>query len=207
SSPAKRSKPGLVTKRRKPTNSLRSVDESIDKGIPKKEPRFDDEDVDIQRAVEESLKSVHDASRAPRSSKTVASAEYTAWTPTDTRLMPFVSSIPEDLHMDADMALDAQAHSSDDEDIRNAHIPKYQIEEFHKLLTDSVDESIIRHNVSKPLPLGGPPGQVTIQSEFFFNKDLEYLRYSSKSGRHALSISKMKAVYYLDVGLEQMVPD
>nr|GFA92458.1 hypothetical protein [Tanacetum cinerariifolium] len=50
---------------------------------------------------------------------------------------------------------------------------QYQMEECHKLLTDSVDDSILRHNVSKPLPLGGPPGQVTIQSDFFFNKDLE----------------------------------
>nr|GEU65263.1 E-beta-farnesene synthase [Tanacetum cinerariifolium] len=84
---------------------------------------------------------------------------------------------------------------------------QYQMEECHKLLTDSVDGSIIRHNVSKPLPLGGPPGQVTIQSDFFFNKDLEYLRYGSKGGRPALSISKMKATYYPDVFLEQMVPD
>nr|GEY81959.1 hypothetical protein [Tanacetum cinerariifolium] len=83
----------------------------------------------------------------------------------------------------------------------------YQMEECHKLLTDKVDESIIRYNVSKPLPLGGPPGQVTIQSNFFFNKDLEYLRYSSKGGRPALSISKIKVAYYHDVGLEQMVPD
>nr|GEU49313.1 hypothetical protein [Tanacetum cinerariifolium] len=84
---------------------------------------------------------------------------------------------------------------------------QYQMEECHKLLTDSVDDSIIRHNVSKPLPLGGPPDQVTIQSDFFFNKDLEYLRYDSKGSRTALSISKMKAAYYPNVGLEQMVPD
>nr|GEV70038.1 hypothetical protein [Tanacetum cinerariifolium] len=153
--------------------------------------------------------------------------------------------------MDDDMAPDAQVHSSDDEDIWNAHIPKtndmamfmdwfckrqgitklkpqdlegpayklvkvfhpnvihlqYQVEECHKLLTDSMDDSIIRHNVSKPLPLGGLPSQVTIQSDFFFNKDLEYLRYGSKGSRPALSISKMKAAYYLDVGLEQIVPD
>ncbi|GJZ72484.1 hypothetical protein Tco_0636335 [Tanacetum coccineum] len=63
------------------------------------------------------------------------------------------------------------------------------------------------YNVSKPLPLGGPPGQVTIQSDFFFNKDLEYLRYGHKSGRPALLISKMKATYYPEVGLEQMVPN
>nr|GEX32515.1 hypothetical protein [Tanacetum cinerariifolium] len=84
---------------------------------------------------------------------------------------------------------------------------QYQMEECHKLLTDNVDDPILRHNDSKPLPLGGPPGQVTIQSDFFFNNDLEYLRYGSKGSRPALSISKMKATYYHDVGLEQMVPD
>ncbi|GJZ61504.1 hypothetical protein Tco_0617641 [Tanacetum coccineum] len=84
---------------------------------------------------------------------------------------------------------------------------QYQMEECHKLLTDQVDESIIRYNVSKPLPLGHPLGQVMIQFDFLLNNDLEYLRYDHKSGRPALSISKMKATYYPDVGLEQMVPD
>nr|GEW72512.1 hypothetical protein [Tanacetum cinerariifolium] len=243
----------------------------------------------------------------PSSSKIAASVEYTDKTTTDTRLRLSVLSIPEDLHMDDDTDPDEQVHSSDDEDIRNAHIPKvnlqqdwwkpleedrpatlelawsipssnlhvpmnnwasslastytpplensllaqtrdmaifmdwfckkqgitelkpqdlegpafelvkvfhpnmihlqYQMKECHKLLTDSMDESIIRYNVSKPLPLGGPPDQVTIQSDFFFNKDLEYLRYGSKGGRPALSISKIKAAYYPDVELEQMVPD
>nr|GEY30666.1 hypothetical protein [Tanacetum cinerariifolium] len=77
---------------------------------------------------------------------------------------------------------------------------QYRMEECHKLLTDSVDDLIIRKNVSKPLPLDGPPGQVRIQSDFFFNKDLEYLRYGSKGSRPAMSISKMKAAYYLDAG-------
>ncbi|GKD13425.1 hypothetical protein Tco_1197832 [Tanacetum coccineum] len=81
------------------------------------------------------------------------------------------------------------------------------MEECHKLLTDQVDNAILRYNVSKPLPLGGEPGHVTIQPDFFFNKDLEYLRYGRKVGRPALSISKMKAAYYPDVGLEQLVPD
>nr|GEV05916.1 hypothetical protein [Tanacetum cinerariifolium] len=81
------------------------------------------------------------------------------------------------------------------------------MEEYHKLHTDKVDDALIRYNVSKPLPLGGQPGHVTIQTDFFFNKDLKYLRYGSKGGRLALSISNMKMAYYLDVGLEQMVPD
>ncbi|GJV03101.1 hypothetical protein Tco_1336670 [Tanacetum coccineum] len=84
---------------------------------------------------------------------------------------------------------------------------QFQMEECHKLLTDQVDDAILRYNVSKPLPLGGDPGHVTIQPDFFFNKDLEYLRYDHQMGRPALSISKMKAAYYPDVGLEQMVPN
>ncbi|GJX74092.1 hypothetical protein Tco_0312687 [Tanacetum coccineum] len=212
---------------------------------------------------------------APSSSKTAASVEYMAWTTTNTRLKLSVSSIPEDLHIDDDMAPNEQVYSSNDEDIGNDHIPKvnlmqdwwkplfeedrpatpepawsipssdlpvpmnnwqgiteltqkglegpafeivkvfhlnvihlqYQMEECHKLLTDQVDDAIIRYNVSKPLPLGGQPGQVTIQADFFFKKDFEYLRYGSKGGRPALSISKMKAACYPDVGLEKMVPD
>nr|GEY65461.1 histone deacetylase 14 [Tanacetum cinerariifolium] len=62
-SPARRSKSGLVSKRHKPISSLRSVDESVAEGIPKKEPRVDDEEADIQRALEESLKSIYDAPR------------------------------------------------------------------------------------------------------------------------------------------------
>ncbi|GJS33561.1 hypothetical protein Tco_0531943 [Tanacetum coccineum] len=84
---------------------------------------------------------------------------------------------------------------------------QFQMEECHKLLTDQVDDAIVRYNINKSLLLGGEPGHVTIQPDFFFNKDLEYLRYGRKFGRPALSISKMKAAYYPDVGLEQLVPD
>ncbi|GJZ54565.1 hypothetical protein Tco_0609450 [Tanacetum coccineum] len=45
---------------------------------------------------------------APSSSKTATLAEYKAWTTTDTRLKPYVSSIPEDLHIGADSAPDEQ---------------------------------------------------------------------------------------------------
>nr|GEX07744.1 hypothetical protein [Tanacetum cinerariifolium] len=48
---------------------------------------------------------------------------------------------------------------------------------------------------------------VTIQTQFFFNKDLECLRYGSKGSSLALLISKMKASSYLDFGLELLVPE
>ncbi|GKB20899.1 hypothetical protein Tco_0854822, partial [Tanacetum coccineum] len=62
-------------------------------------------------------------------------------------------------------------------------------------------------DISQPLPLSGPPGHVTIQTQFFFIKDLDYLRYGNKGSRQALSISKMKAARYHDFGLEVLVPE
>ncbi|GJX81918.1 hypothetical protein Tco_0331399 [Tanacetum coccineum] len=51
-SPAKRSKAGLVGKRRKPKSPLKLVDEFADEGVPMSEPRIVDEEADYQRAVE-----------------------------------------------------------------------------------------------------------------------------------------------------------
>nr|GEX70305.1 copia protein [Tanacetum cinerariifolium] len=134
------------------------------------------------------------SSTAPTSSKTDASTKYKAWTMTDIRLRLFVSSTFEDLHIDDDMAPDVQEHSSDDEDIENAHLPTvnlrqdwwkpieedrytrtclYQMEECHKLRTNSVDDSIIRHNVSKPLPLGGPPEQM-VPDQMWIEEECKY---------------------------------
>ncbi|GJT92434.1 hypothetical protein Tco_1081279 [Tanacetum coccineum] len=85
------------------------------------------------------------------------------------------------------------------------------MEECHLLLTDNIDLTNPEGNqvvpdVSKPLPLGGPPGQVIIQAQYFFNKDLEYLVSGDKERRSALLISKLKLAYYQDVGLEELVP-
>ncbi|GJV52490.1 hypothetical protein Tco_1448231 [Tanacetum coccineum] len=89
---------------------------------------------------------------------------------------------------------------------------QFHTEECHKVLTDQVDRTNpegeqVRVDVNRPLPLGGPPGHVTIQPQFFFNKDLEYLRYGSKGSSPTLSISKMKAASYPDFGLELLVPE
>ncbi|GJW82542.1 hypothetical protein Tco_0146517 [Tanacetum coccineum] len=85
------------------------------------------------------------------------------------------------------------------------------MEKCHLLLINQIDlvnpkGHRVVPDVSKPLPLGGPPGQVTIQPQFFFNKDMEYLVSGSKERRSALSISKLKAANYPDFGLEELVP-
>ncbi|GJX55115.1 hypothetical protein Tco_0285012 [Tanacetum coccineum] len=89
---------------------------------------------------------------------------------------------------------------------------QFQMEECHKMLTDQIDWANpegdqVRIDISRPLPLSGPPGHVTIQTQFFFNKDLDYLRYGSKGSGQALLISKMKAARYPDFGLELLVPE
>nr|GEX26272.1 histone deacetylase 14 [Tanacetum cinerariifolium] len=43
----------------------KKLDKSVNEGIPEKEHRFDDEEADIQKEVEESSKSVHDVPRGP----------------------------------------------------------------------------------------------------------------------------------------------
>ncbi|GKC64187.1 retrovirus-related pol polyprotein from transposon TNT 1-94, partial [Tanacetum coccineum] len=54
-SPAKRSKGGLVTKKRKPKSQLKLVDEPSNDGVPVEEPAYNEDDADLERALELSL--------------------------------------------------------------------------------------------------------------------------------------------------------
>ncbi|GJT80947.1 hypothetical protein Tco_1055289 [Tanacetum coccineum] len=124
--------------------------------------------------------------KAPSSSKTVASASQSmAWTTSDTRFESIDFLAAQELSpigslMQDDSIPDKQSNPEGDQ---------------------------VRVDVNQPLPLGGPLGHVTIQPQFFFNKDLEYLRYGSKGSNPALSISKMKAASYPNFGLELLVPE
>ncbi|GJR78106.1 retrovirus-related pol polyprotein from transposon TNT 1-94 [Tanacetum coccineum] len=55
-SPTKRAKEGKVTKKRMPKSSLQLVDEFVDEGVPEKERAHDDEEENLQQALELSLK-------------------------------------------------------------------------------------------------------------------------------------------------------
>ncbi|GJS92465.1 hypothetical protein Tco_0799433 [Tanacetum coccineum] len=84
-------------------------------------------------------------------------------------------------------------------------------DECHKLtelirLMRNLRVSEFYKNINVTTALGGPPSQVTIQPQFFFNKDLDYLLTGDKERKIALSISKLKAARYLDFGLEELVP-
>nr|GEY79395.1 hypothetical protein [Tanacetum cinerariifolium] len=64
-SKAIKSRHGFVSKKRTPISTLKSMDESVAEDVPANEPQVDAEESDMQRALEESLKSMHDVPRGP----------------------------------------------------------------------------------------------------------------------------------------------
>nr|GEU74077.1 hypothetical protein [Tanacetum cinerariifolium] len=148
------------------------------------------------------------------SSKTAASAKYTAWTTTNKGLRPSVSSISKDLHMDDDTAPDEQVHSSNDEDIKNAHIPKVNLQQdwWKPLEEGSPATPEPAWSIpSSDLPVLTNNWASALASTYTPSPKNSLLRQTGDTtsfmDRPALLISKMKATYYPDVGLEQMVPD
>ncbi|GKC29854.1 reverse transcriptase domain-containing protein [Tanacetum coccineum] len=63
--PAIRSKGGLVGKRRKPKSPIKLVDKPSDEGVPVEEPAHTDEEADLQRALELSLKKQAERTQGP----------------------------------------------------------------------------------------------------------------------------------------------
>ncbi|GJZ73794.1 hypothetical protein Tco_0637940 [Tanacetum coccineum] len=143
------------------------------------------------------------------SSKTAASVEYTAWMTTDTRLKLCVSSIPKELHMDDDTTLNELIQSSSDEDIGHDHITTasalastYAPPPENSLLAQTGDMAIFMYWFCKK------QGITKLKQQDLEGPAYEIVKvFHLNSGRHALSILKMKAAYYPDVGLEQMVLD
>ncbi|GKD69540.1 hypothetical protein Tco_1323630, partial [Tanacetum coccineum] len=77
----------------------------------------------------------------------------------------------------------------------------YNLEQYHIALTDKIDWANPEGNrfhddLSKPLPLVGPPGRKTIPISYFFNHDLEYLKYGNEEKKYALSVTKIKVARY-----------
>ncbi|GJW61778.1 hypothetical protein Tco_0111113 [Tanacetum coccineum] len=61
-------------------------------------------------------------------------------------------------------------------------------------------------DLSKHLPLQGPPGYRTIVADYFFNNDLEYLKTSDPEVTYTTSIMKTKAARYEIKGIEDIAP-
>nr|GEU40703.1 hypothetical protein [Tanacetum cinerariifolium] len=61
-------------------------------------------------------------------------------------------------------------------------------------------------DLSKPLPLQGHLGHLTVAANYFFNDDLEYLKSFDLERTYTTSITKTKATRYKIEGTKDMVP-
>ncbi|GJU19121.1 hypothetical protein Tco_1147087 [Tanacetum coccineum] len=78
--------------------------------------------------------------------------------------------------------------------------------DFSKLDWNNPKGDCYPFDLSKPLPLQGHPGHLTIVPNYFFNNDLEYLKSSDPERTYTMSIMKTKAARYEIEGNEDIVP-
>ncbi|GKE59842.1 hypothetical protein Tco_1510209, partial [Tanacetum coccineum] len=85
------------------------------------------------------------------------------------------------------------------------------MEECYKALTNQLKwENLKGHrcpfDLSKPLPLKGRAGHLTVATEYFFNSDLEFLKSTNPERKYTTLITKIKAALYELMGIEDMIP-
>nr|GEZ83465.1 hypothetical protein [Tanacetum cinerariifolium] len=94
---------------------------------------------------------------------------------------------------------------------RNSIELEYNLEQCYLALSGQLDWANLKgdkclYDMSKPLPLQGPPGHLTIPVDFFFNNDLEYLKTKNKERKYDASLTKTMVVRYALKGIEDMIP-
>nr|GEY25651.1 hypothetical protein [Tanacetum cinerariifolium] len=83
---------------------------------------------------------------------------------------------------------------------------EYNFQEYFNALTDKLDWNDLEgdrypFDLSKPLPLQGPPCHRTVAADYFFNNDLEYLKISDPEvilGVKSVSVKKLHGYGYLE---------
>ncbi|GJW91195.1 hypothetical protein Tco_0168748 [Tanacetum coccineum] len=66
------------------------------------------------------------------------------------------------------------------------------------------EEDHFPFDLTKPLPLKGRPGRLTVVTEYLFNNDLEFLKSSDPEKKYTTSITKTKTTRYKIVGIKDM---
>ncbi|GJV98253.1 hypothetical protein Tco_1553505 [Tanacetum coccineum] len=88
---------------------------------------------------------------------------------------------------------------------------EYHFQECFDTLTDRLDWNNPKgdrypFDLSKPLPLQGHSGYLTVATDYFFNNDMKYLKSSHPERIYTTSITKTKVARYEIEGIEDMVP-
>ncbi|GKA18051.1 hypothetical protein Tco_0697888 [Tanacetum coccineum] len=96
-------------------------------------------------------------------------------------------------------------------DFSNSIELEYNLEECFRALTDKLDWNNPKgdrcpFDLTKPLPLKGRPGRLTVVAKYFYINDLEFLKSSDPEKRYTMSITKIKVTRYEIVGIKDMNP-
>ncbi|GJV37860.1 zinc knuckle CX2CX4HX4C containing protein [Tanacetum coccineum] len=88
---------------------------------------------------------------------------------------------------------------------------EYNLEQCYLAMKNKIDWKNPKANrfhddLSKLLPLEGPPGRKTIPIRYFFNNELEYLMHGNPKKKYELLLSKVKAARYEQERIEEMIP-
>ncbi|GJW72957.1 hypothetical protein Tco_0132327 [Tanacetum coccineum] len=88
---------------------------------------------------------------------------------------------------------------------------EYNMDKCYNALTDQLDWKNPKgdkcpYDLSKPLPLQGSPGHLTIPVDFFFNNDLEYLKTGNTERKYTVYVIKTKAARYDLRFIKDMIP-
>ncbi|GKD49380.1 retrovirus-related pol polyprotein from transposon TNT 1-94 [Tanacetum coccineum] len=125
-SPAKRSKGGLVGKRRKPKSPLRLVDEPSVEGVPVEEPAYNKEEANIQRALKLSLQDQGERTQGPARPVVIREPDSRRLQPLPERRTPMsteASGHAESPSLDTELVLTDNEIESDNE------VPKINTED------------------------------------------------------------------------------
>ncbi|GKF64013.1 retrovirus-related pol polyprotein from transposon TNT 1-94, partial [Tanacetum coccineum] len=109
-SPAKRSKAGKVTKKRMPKSPLKLVDEPSDEGVLVEEPAYNEEEANLQRALELSLKDQGERTQGPARPVVIREPDSGRIQP-----LPDVQGKGKSPSLDAELALTDSETESDNE--------------------------------------------------------------------------------------------
>ncbi|GKA70296.1 hypothetical protein Tco_0776360 [Tanacetum coccineum] len=80
-----------------------------------------------------------------------------------------------------------------------------QPQDAYKLDWNNQEGERYPFDLSKPLPLQGHPGHLTVVADYLFNNDLEYLKSSNPERTYTTSITKTKVARYEIMRIEDMV--
>ncbi|GJS72678.1 hypothetical protein Tco_0705519 [Tanacetum coccineum] len=198
SEPSKKSSTSKETSKGKSSAKTSKSGKFVTTEEPVKEPVIEMASDDIEQTVNDFKQPPRPSTPDPEWNKRQVVVDQ----PEQSWFNQMVSAVKDPLTFDEQMATPI--------DFSNIEL-EYNMEECFKALTDKLDWNNSEgdrcpFDLTKPLPLKGRPGRLTVVVEYFFNNDLEFLKSLDPEKKYTTSITKTKAARYKIIRIKDMVP-